>query len=352
MSGSASDLGQALTPLLTWAAAAGLVGLAVKLLDDTLDQPGDPTTLAGRLGEGATLAYGLAAGVAGVALAPAVGLALFAASYALGMVGMGAGPGERLPSRLPAWVESLAALGASLLLAGVGVTGGAFGALLAVQALDDLADWCRDGEVPALRRRSLAGALGRVGAGAVAVAGLLLGLAFDWRVVAAVALAVPVVLVVSGPASGRGARHHVRRAAGWGLLLAGAVAGAGLVAAGDTAGALPRPAGATPALSTPFASPRGPGGAAVAAAGTLVALGLAYGAGRRQGRRLGEQAGRSVAPLLLRERALREGACPLCSAGPGRKSSDSLRMEAGAASPPGGGAGGAGQGGESGCEIP
>ncbi len=44
----------------------------------------------------------------------------------------------------------------------------------------------------------------------------------------------------------------------------------------------------------------------------LVGLLCGYGVGRRQGREEGRQEGIALAPLEMREKALREGKCPFC----------------------------------------
>ncbi|WP_290587452.1 hypothetical protein [Alicyclobacillus sp.] len=49
--------------------------------------------------------------------------------------------------------------------------------------------------------------------------------------------------------------------------------------------------------------------------GVLVSLAVAaaaFAAGRRSGIRLGRSLGLAEAPIALRERALREGVCPIC----------------------------------------
>ena len=97
------------TPLLVWflwLVALFLTGLAIRLLDDALDQAEDREAgvpnLAGRLGGGA-VAYGLAALALGALILPGVAPAALLAAYAVGMAGSLA---ERLPTRVPAWVET------------------------------------------------------------------------------------------------------------------------------------------------------------------------------------------------------------------------------------------------------
>ncbi|MGE5653360.1 MAG: hypothetical protein ACM3ZQ_03700 [Bacillota bacterium] len=45
----------------------------------------------------------------------------------------------------------------------------------------------------------------------------------------------------------------------------------------------------------------------------VIAFVAGYWLGRREGLRLGEVKGRAVGPLELREQALRDGICPICS---------------------------------------
>lgn len=118
-----------------------LTGLAIRLVDDALDREEDEeagvANLAGRLG-GAAAAYAAASLALAALLLPRHGPALFLAAYALGMAGSLT---ERLPTRLPGWVETAAAAGLLFLLVPAGV---ALWALLLMGAFQ-AADWAMDG---------------------------------------------------------------------------------------------------------------------------------------------------------------------------------------------------------------
>jgi 1,4-dihydroxy-2-naphthoate octaprenyltransferase len=121
-----------------------LTGLAIKLMDDFLDMEYDQClgkrTLAIRLGR-AALPYSLLLLAAGCGLALNDSLSLFLGSYAVGMTQDWA---EKMPTRLPGYVEMAGAFGISLLCVGAvsafwGVT-----MMAAVQLLDDLLDVQKD----------------------------------------------------------------------------------------------------------------------------------------------------------------------------------------------------------------
>ena len=124
--------------------AAALCSLAVKLTDDWLDRDRDAAVgrinWATRLGTGtmvyAALFLALAAGINA-----AVSLALFFASY---IVGMFTDLGRRLPSRLTGWQESLLVLVAGAMLCGwrTMLFAGLF--VSAVQLIDDCIDLAGD----------------------------------------------------------------------------------------------------------------------------------------------------------------------------------------------------------------
>lgn len=114
------------------AVAALLAGVAVKLMDAALDAPDD-----GIAPGGAAAAYALAALAIAELLDARTAGSLFLAAYAIGM----AFDGRRtLPSGLSARQEAALALLGGALLAGPARMGAAFAAMVAIQALDDLAD--------------------------------------------------------------------------------------------------------------------------------------------------------------------------------------------------------------------
>ncbi|HEU4963258.1 MAG TPA: hypothetical protein VFV52_05285, partial [Bacilli bacterium] len=90
-----------------------LTGLTIKLMDDWLDLEYDQCigrhTLAMKLGR-ASLPYALVLFGLAIALTPKLSFPLFLAAYA---IGMGHELRERMPTRLPGWVESILALGLS-----------------------------------------------------------------------------------------------------------------------------------------------------------------------------------------------------------------------------------------------
>lgn len=121
-----------------------LAGLTIKLMDDWLDVEFDQCigrqTLSLRLGR-ACLPYCLALLGFAIALAPQVALPLFLASYA---IGMGHELREKMPTRLPGWVESIVAVGLALLTAGWQVAAWAVCVMAMIQLLDDLMDLHND----------------------------------------------------------------------------------------------------------------------------------------------------------------------------------------------------------------
>ncbi|GGJ04253.1 hypothetical protein GCM10010885_11910 [Alicyclobacillus cellulosilyticus] len=99
-------------------AAMVAVGAAVKLMDDYLDAEFDlclgKRTLAARWGR-ATLPYALVLALIGCSLDRTLAVSLFFGSYAVGMLSQFA---ERMPTRVPAYVEMALAFMTSVLLAG------------------------------------------------------------------------------------------------------------------------------------------------------------------------------------------------------------------------------------------
>ncbi|MCL6516555.1 hypothetical protein [Alicyclobacillus sp.] len=125
-------------------AALLLIGAAIKLMDDHLDAEYDilrgERTLAARFGR-ALLPYGLAVGLLAAAIDPRLACALFFASYAVGMFHQ---LRERLPTRLPAWVETLAAVALAGLTAGWQTALWAIAVAAVIDWTDDLSDAARD----------------------------------------------------------------------------------------------------------------------------------------------------------------------------------------------------------------
>ncbi len=121
-----------------------LAGLVIKLMDDWLDVEFDQCigrhTLAIRLGR-ACLPYSLLGFGLALALAPDVALTLFLASYA---IGMGHDLRERMPTKLPGWVESLAAVSFSVWATDLRLTVWALFVMATIQLLDDLMDLQND----------------------------------------------------------------------------------------------------------------------------------------------------------------------------------------------------------------
>ena len=163
----------AVSPLVRGVAtglAVFLTALAVKALDDLLDEPERWAGEAGRaVGRGGPwlAAYIAVALVLAAGLAPGTSVSLFLMAYAVGML---PSLGEKLPSGLPSWAESLAALAVAVLVAGPLETLGSLLVIAGAQAFDDYRDADED---RAAGRASLAVALGQRGALAAAI---LLGL--------------------------------------------------------------------------------------------------------------------------------------------------------------------------------
>lgn len=122
-----------------------LIGMAIKWLDDHLDSEFDicrgERTLAVRIGR-ACFAYGVLVAVVAVALNQSLAVSLFLSSYAVGMM---TDLSERLPSRLPAFVETILAVGLAILLCGWRIELWALCFVAWVDWLDDIVDYHRDG---------------------------------------------------------------------------------------------------------------------------------------------------------------------------------------------------------------
>lgn len=156
------------------ALAAALCSLAIKLTDDWLDRDRDlavgRANWAASIGAGAmvyaALFLALAAGVN-----TAVSLALFFASYAVGMFN---DLGRLLPSRLSGWQESIIVLAAGAAVCGWRTMAFAILFVAAVQLLDDCLDLAGD---RLAGQRNLAC---RLGTAECLLAGLTLLLAACW----------------------------------------------------------------------------------------------------------------------------------------------------------------------------
>ncbi|MGE5561268.1 MAG: hypothetical protein ACM3XN_09535 [Chloroflexota bacterium] len=172
-------------------------GLAIKLMDDIFD--GEETTVAGLSTAGATI-YAMVALAIGVALAPAVGLPLFAAAYAVGMAG---DPQETLPSGMPAWVESALALAVAAAISGIAAMAHALLVVAAVQLVDDVLDFQADSAIP---ERNLAHRFGRGEAALAAIICAVLATAFGWGLPAAAGLAYALVRALELRHTGRAGR--------------------------------------------------------------------------------------------------------------------------------------------------
>lgn len=302
-----------------------LTALAVKLLDDLIDgdlasgpsggwnpTPGRAGSTPGRVGPAAAAVYAAVLLMTAAAIRPAVVVALFMASYAVGML---SSPGEREPSGMRAWVESLVAVGVAALAAGPFTASAALLACLAVQAADDFVDLSDDRKGS---RVSLAVALGRWGA--VAVAGLAWGMAVALEPPLALAVAVAAVPPIAGwlsSESGRGGRRFERRAgpadrfrlaaAGIGTILVAAAAS--VLGAGTAAGAGAHVAAAGAAAATPGETVGGLGGLAVAVVLTAILGGgvvAAYHRGRSDRRRRRGTQAEALAALWRRVERLEE----------------------------------------------
>ncbi len=121
-----------------------LVGLAIKLMDDSLDIEEDQAfgkvnLVAAVFGPGAT-AYALVCLALAATLKADLVLPLFLASY---LLGMGWNLRERLPSGLPTWGEGVVCLLVMYWFWGMHMTLFALASVGAVELLDDYLDSCR-----------------------------------------------------------------------------------------------------------------------------------------------------------------------------------------------------------------
>lgn len=171
-------------------AAVVAAGVAIKLMDDDLDREDDrlagKATVAAALGPG-TGAYALAALAVAMLLDARVAGPLFLSAYA---VGMAHAPGQRLPTGLAAWHESILAAGAGMLLAGVRPMMVSVAAMVFVQCADDLLDRAEDRRSA---RPSLITRLGPVETGLLGAAALLVGVSLAPGLMTAVIVAAVLV---------------------------------------------------------------------------------------------------------------------------------------------------------------
>ncbi|MGI6559243.1 MAG: hypothetical protein ACOX20_10030 [Limnochordia bacterium] len=115
-----------------------LAGLAIKIMDDCLDEPMEDLAVYCRRG---AIAYGLLALAIAAAIEWETACSLFFAAYILGMAGDEIRP---LASRLRGWEESLIVLGIGLASVGWKALLAAMSTMAAVQLYDDLADLAKD----------------------------------------------------------------------------------------------------------------------------------------------------------------------------------------------------------------
>lgn len=129
---------------LVWLGCMLCMGAAVKLMDDALDADYDlyrgRRTLASQFGR-ATLPYALALGVVAAAIDLQVAIAVFFGSYAVGMFSTWR---ETLPTRVPAYVEVLAAVGLSVALIGWRMALWGIASMAVVDWIDDVMDLSGD----------------------------------------------------------------------------------------------------------------------------------------------------------------------------------------------------------------
>lgn len=115
-------------------------GIAVKLMDDHLDGDWDriseTETTRDVLGPGA-VPYAMVALTVAAWIRFDVTVALFFSAYGAGMVHEW---GERMPTKLPAWLESSLAFAGAVVGAGLALAGGALCLMIFVQCVDDIVD--------------------------------------------------------------------------------------------------------------------------------------------------------------------------------------------------------------------
>ena len=305
-----SPLVGAVSPLVNGVAtglAVFLTALAVKALDDLLDEPERDAGEAGRtVGRGGPwlAAYIAAALVLAAGLAPGASVSLFLMAYAVGML---PSLSEKLPSGLPSWAESVAALAIAVLLDGPLETLGSLLVIAGAQAFDDYRD---AGEDRAAGRASLAAALGRRGA---LVAAILLGLGAlvvaPAKALSGAAVTVALVLGWAGrkdPLGGGGEGTGKFAAAATGVAAAGLGGLGALISPGGRAFVFH--AGQTPAAGQALPASWWPWLAVLLGAVAVLAIAYGFAAAYRRGLRRGlaegTEAGRALARLEVAARRL------------------------------------------------
>jgi len=283
-----------------------LTALAVKTLDDLLDEP-EETALS--VGAAKAAAYSALLLALGAGIAPARAVSLFLAAYAAGMLPAAA---ERLPTGVPSWAESAAAALLAAVLTGPLEAAGSLLVMMAVQAADDVCDAERD---RAQGRPNLTRAAGRAGAVALAAVSCVLALVLaPEKTLAVLAVALPVVTGWAGGDVLRSAFRsgsHVSRGRARLRLAAVGLAAAGAAVLGRAV---------APALGLPPAVLEAGGGApalpgtwvvwvaaCVAGAVALAGVPAAYRRGLQAGRRREREGAKALARLARRAEEL-EGA--------------------------------------------
>ncbi len=163
-------------PSISRLGAVLCMALAVKLMDDLLDGDLGRVDREGAeavLGAGGAAAYALFLGMVAAALNTEWAVTLFLAAYAVGMLD---DPLRRLPSRLPAGVESFLAVMIGILAYGWRSALASLACMVVIQALDDLVDYRRDLQAG---RRNWVTATGKFEVALMTVIWLIIGLSLD-----------------------------------------------------------------------------------------------------------------------------------------------------------------------------
>lgn len=197
-----------LVDVLAIGAAVLLTGVAIKLMDDTIDRRMDALagvqTWAGRLGDGA-MPYGMAALATALLIDAPLSGTLFLAAYSLGMAH---DRGRTLPSGLSGWQESALALVAGAILGGPVRMAAALAVVVLVQCGDDLLD--ADGD--RLRgHRSFVAMLGRMETALLGLSALIVATALEPLVTTAVISCTAAVEWASSRESHAAGRETIRR---------------------------------------------------------------------------------------------------------------------------------------------
>ncbi|MCL6453752.1 MAG: hypothetical protein K6T78_09115 [Alicyclobacillus sp.] len=169
------------------------IGLVIQWVDDHLDRAFDlcrgERTLAVKMGR-SCFVYGALLAVVAVCLDAPIATALFLGSYAVGMMSNWT---ERMPTRLPAGMETVLAAFLSVLLAGWHTTAWALCFAAWVDWLDDIIDYRKDGPG---NTRNLARRIGIVETSVLVLLALLgcVWLNPEWTLLGFVAFAVVTVI--------------------------------------------------------------------------------------------------------------------------------------------------------------